>query len=343
MAKEIGMTYDQIKKNILKKTFSPIYYLYGEETYFIDELIHLIDKNALAEVERDFNAEIFFGGECTIGQILNACRSFPLMADRRLVIVKEAQYLNKKEWEKMLSYFQKPSITTVLVLGFKGKEGKLDKAAVKAIEANGTSMEFKRMYDKDIRNWTTTHIADAGYEAEIGVVDIIVDFLGTNIGLIENELNKVFINLSSQKDKKITKSLIYDMINIDKEFNPFELRKALSKKDVYQSQMIAYRLAATTKQNPMIVTINTLFRFFDNLLVVFSKKLTDAKSIQTEIGANWFEANDYAEARKRYNIAAVQRNIQFILEADLMLKGMISSDMEEDHILKTLVWKIVSG
>ncbi len=337
------MTYDQVKKNIAKKTFSPIYYLYGEETYFTDKLIHLIDEHVLSQGERDFNAEIFYGGECSIGQILNACKSFPLMADRRLVIVKEAQSLGKKEWEKMLSYFQKPSKTTVLALGFKGKEGKLDKAAMKAIEANGVSVESKRMYDKDIRNWTTLHIADSGYEAEAGVVDVIVDYLGTNLGFIENELDKIFIVLSAHKQKKITKGLVYEMINIDKEFNVFELRKALSKKDVYQSQMIAYRLAATSKQNPLIVIISTLFRFFDNLLILFSKKAIDVKSIQTEIGANWFEAQDYAEARKRYNIGAVQRNIQYLLEADLTLKGMIPSDMEEDHILKTLVWKIVSG
>lgn len=337
------MTFEEICKKIKKKHFAGIYYLTGEETYFTDKITHLLDENVLDISERDFNRDILYGNETQAGHILNGCKSFPLMAERRLVIVKEAQAVDTKHWEKMLSYFQKPSPSTVLVLAFKGKGKGLPKAAVKAIEENqGVIFEAKKMYDKDVIKWVTTHIAEAGFDSEAGVSEVISGHLGTNLHLIENELEKIFIYLSGSKDKKITKNLLFEMINIDKEFNVFELNKALSIKDNARSHFIIHRLTGNLKTNPSVLTISSLFRFFSDIAAVYSYKVSDVKGIQDNLKVNWYAAQDLAAARQRYPLIKVYHNILHIQEADLMLKGINPTDQDEEDILKTLIWKILN-
>ena len=210
------MTFEQITKDIEKKNFAGIYYLTGEETYFTDKITHLLDEQVLDASEKDFNRDVLYGTETQVGHILNGCKRFPLLAERRLVIVKEAQGIDAKNWDKMLSYFKKPSPTTILVLAFKGKNKGLPKAAVKAIEENkGIHFEMKKMYERDAIKWVGSYIESRGFEAEVGVSDIIVGYLGLHLHHIENELEKIFIYLSAMKDKKLPKSLVYEMINID--------------------------------------------------------------------------------------------------------------------------------
>jgi len=336
------MTFEQHKKNIENKKFAPVYYLYGEESYFIDKLAHLLDENSLEASERDFNRIVLYASETTIGAILNECKSFPIMADRRFVLVKEAQNFAKKDLDKLVNYFQKPSKSTVFVLTFKGKGAKLPAACEKAIEkSGGISFESKKMYEKDVRNWVMMHIMSEGFEMESGVEDLIVSNLGTNLNFIENELDKIFIYLRAIKQKKVNKNIIFEMMNIDKEFNVFELIKALSEKKVARAHFIMDKLSANTKTNPPTLMVGQLFQFFSNIATVFSLKLTDVKNIQVQMKMNYYAAQDYATARKYYPLGVVYRNISYVLEADLMLKGIISSDMDERHILKTLIWKIL--
>ncbi|MFN0203179.1 MAG: DNA polymerase III subunit delta [Bacteroidia bacterium] len=337
------MSFDNIKKDIQKQKFAPIYYLYGEETYFTDKITELVDKEAIELSQRDFNRAHLYASETNIGTILTEAKSFPIMADRRVVILKEAQNFSAKEWDKMKTYFQKPMKSTVLVLAFKGKGKKLPAALEKMLDKSGAVIfESKKLYEKDVRNWVLTFIMGEGFEMESGVEDLVVSNLGANLHLIENELEKIFIFLKAFGKNKLTKEIIYEMMNIDKEFNVFELVKALSTRNVAQSHLIIDKLAANTKLNPPIIIVNQLFQFMSNMATVWALKLSDAKAIQTELKMNWYAAQDYANAKRVYPLANVYRYISYILETDLMLKGIISTDMEDGHILKTLVWKILN-
>lgn len=336
------MTFEQLKQSITKKQFAALYLLSGEESYFLDKLAESLDEHVLEKEAHDFNREVFYGAQATVSQLLNACKGFPVMADKRFVMLKEAQDLKKDNWEKLLPYLSKPSPSTVFVLVFKGKTSSVPKKVLDACNKNGTTFDAKKMYDKDVRAWATLHITQAGFEAEQGVVDTVIDFLGTNFFMIENELDKIFILLSGRKEKKISKQLVFEMMNIDREFNVFELTAALGKKDSMKAHLIIHKLSQNPKNNPAILIISNLFRFFNDLSMVYAHKLTDARSIQEKMKLNFYAAQDMSLARQKYNLGSVYRNISFILEADLMLKGQIQTSMDEAQILKNLVWKLLN-
>lgn len=339
------MTFNEILKNIEKQQFSPIYFLYGDETFFIDKLTHAIDVHALAASERDFNRELFYGTDANAGKILNAVKGFPSFADRKLVILKEAQSFKEKEWEKILSYFDKPSPTTVFVIAY--REGKLKGSAKKALDKcakKNVAFESKKMYEWDVVKWVRELIKTKGFDADGNIADEIVGFLGLNLGAIENELDKIFIVLNATGQKKLTKEIVYDMMNIDREFNVFELIKALSWKDAAKAHLIIHKLSSNLKANPAVGTVNALFNFFlDPLSRVYAHNVTSVDAIMSQgIARGKKAAEDLSAARQKYPLQKVYHNIGYILEADLMLKGMIPTQMGEEHILKTLVFKILN-
>lgn len=337
------MSYELIKQQIQQRKFSPVYYLHGEETYFIDKLAEMLDELVVSPDEATFNKTIFYGGESNANKVLTECRGFPVMANTRLVLVREAQSLAKKEIEKFTEYLKKPVKSTVLVLCFKGKEAKLPKAAETGLAAAG-GIDFlaKKMYDKDIKIFVNTLIQQSGIEADAGIAETLVDSLGTNLHFIENELNKMLIYLQATQQPRLTRAILLDSINVDKEFNSFELVAALCAKDSLRAQMIAERLTQNVKLNPPIVTISALFRLFNQLATVHSQRLVDVKSIQEGLGINYYAAQDYANARKHYTLGITYRNLTYIQEADLMLKGVQPTFMEDRHIVKTLVWRLLN-
>lgn len=337
------MTYDQIIKDVEKGKFAPVYYLHGEETYFTDKIADLLEEKVVSKAEASFNRTLMYGAETNAQKLLTECRSFPVMANRRLVLLREAQSMSKKETEKLVEYLKKPVPSTVLVLAFKGKEGALGKAAATAVSAGG-GIDFvqKKMYDKDVKAWLAALIASRGMQADPGVADIFVDNLGTNLHFIENELDKLLIYLEATNQNKLTKAMVYDAINVDKEFNVFELVGALCARDVPRAHMITDKLTRNAKINPPVITVSALFRMFHTLSLIYSKQLTDVNAIKDGLGVNYYAAQDYAQARKHYPLAVTYRNLALVQETDLMLKGQIATTLSEEHLLKTLVWRILN-
>ncbi|MFK7923137.1 MAG: DNA polymerase III subunit delta [Bacteroidia bacterium] len=337
------MTFDQILKSIEQKKFAPIYYLYGEESWFIDQIVNAIDTEGtvLTASEATFNRTLCFGPDTSAKQIINSCRSFPVMATHRLVIVKEGQRLNKLEAEKLAPYLASPVPSTILVLVYKGRRMALPKKAEKALHAKSLIYNAKKLYDRDVQSWVQTQIQARGFEADGSIPAILTANLGTEIGLIENELEKMFIYLQATKQTKLTQQFVYDTINVDKEFNSFELVHALSERNVYRSHLIVERLAQNPKINPPILTINSLFQFFHNLALVHRHQLRDPNSVKNQLRVNYFQAKDYIAAKQRYNLGQVYRNIGLVEQADLTLKGQKPTNMNTSHLLKTLVWEIL--
>ena len=336
------MTFPEILGQIEQKTFSPVYYLHGEETYFIDKLTAALEAQVLDPAAEAFNKNVFYGADTQAPAILNAVRSFPMMAERRLVILKEAQRLNKNEWKKLIPYLEKPMPTTVFVMAFKGPRVGLPKEGEKAVKKSGVNYYAKKMYDREVQQWVAGYLKDSGMDHDPNIAAILVSNLGNQIPLIENELQKMFIYLKATRQLKLTQNFVYEMINVDKEFNVFELISAMSKRDIQRVHMIMDRLTQNQKLNPPILTLNNLFRFFSNVALVHTHQLRDPNSIKHQLKVNYFAAKDYAMARDKYPLPVVYRNIGYIQQADLTLKGMIPSHMDASHLLKTLAWRLMN-
>lgn len=264
------------------------------------------------------------------------------MAERRLVILKEAHRMNKSELEKLTPYLKQPVPSTVLVLAFKDRKAGLPRAAVTAAGKNGVNLHAKRLYERDVQRWTEVLLQASGLPFDKEIPLILLTNLGTNLPLIENELEKMLIYLKATKQTRLSKEFVYEIINVDKEFNSFELVGALSKREAYRAHLIIDQLTQNTKLNPPVLVISTLFRFFDQVARVHRFQLRDPNAIKNQLGANYFQALDYLEGSKRYSLGHTYRNIGFIQDADLRIKGQIPSHMDDRHLLKSLVWRLLN-
>ncbi len=335
------MQFNEIQQQVASGVFAPVYYLHGEETYFIDRIVEMLETSVISESEAAFNREVFYGAEASIPSILNACQSFPVMAERRLVLLKEAHQVNKKEWERLVNYLKRPVSTTVLVMAFKGKHTGLPKSVVTGMSKECVTFYAKKLYDRDVQQWIEGLLQQHAIKYDPGIPLILTSNLGINLHLIENELNKMLIYLRATHQQALTKEFVFEMINVDKEFNVFELIHALSIKDEYRVHLIMDRLTQNTKINPPILTISNLFRFYHNLAIVHTFNLRDPNSIKNQLNVNYFAAKDYATAKQYYSLSKIYRNIQFVHEADQSLKGVINTQMGERHVLKTLALKLL--
>lgn len=337
------MNYQQLYQEIQKGKIAPVYYLHGEETYFIDKIVGLLDEEGriLSESERSFNREVFYGPDTQASKVVSSCRSFPIMAERRLVILKESHRMGKGEWTKLAEYVKQPVPSTVLIIVFKDRKVGLPKAATTALQKTGVDFHAKKLYERDIQQWISLHVKSQGYDMDPGIPAILTTNLGTNIPHIENEITKMFISLQASKQTKLSQDFVYEMINVDKEFNVFELINALSKRNGYRAHMIIDRLTQNVRINPPVLTLNNLFRFFHQVALVHRHQLRDPNSIKHQLKVNYYQAQDYAAASKSYSRAQTYRNIGFIQQADLQLKGMIPTNTDSRHLLKTLVWQLL--
>lgn len=333
-----------IRKQISQGQFAPIYYLHGSETWFLDVLTKSIESHALQPAEEAFNKEVFFGADATANSILTACRSFPMMATRRLVLLKEAHRLSKGDWDKISAYFAQPVASTVFVVINKSDKGGANKKAQEAIKkAGGVIFQSKKLYERDVKAWIGSYLQEKGVQVEPQVPDILVTNLGTQVGHIANELDKMLIPMQAQGTQLLTQAAVFEAIDIDKEFNVFELIAALGMRQIGKCHMIAERLTQNEKTNPPVLIVGGLFRYFDQIAKVYASGLNDANAIKQNLGMNFFQARDALNGRRNYSLGAVYQNITYIQEADLQIKGQIASQMSNRHVLKTLVWKLLAS
>lgn len=320
-----------------------MYYLHGEESYFLDQIAGLLDKAVLQPHETSFNKEVFVGAEAKASQVLNACKSFPMMAERRLVLLKEAHRMAKAEMEKVAKYVENPVPSTVLVIVVKGKKGGVGKAVLKKMKAKG-GVEFlsKKMWDRDVKTWLVSHIKDEGFTASNDIPEILVTNLGTNLGHLNNELEKMFLHLRANGQTELSRDFVFEQINIDKDFNVFELIQALSTRNVKRSHLIIDQMTKNTKINPPVLIVGGLYRFFHSIALVYSERVSDPNTAKSKLGLNYGQARDALHGKQNFPLGTVYRNIGFVQEADLMVKGQISTQMNASHILKTLVWKLLA-
>lgn len=337
------MSFEQLKQNIESRKFAPVYYLFGDEPYFLDKLAKSLEEHVLNPGEESFNKVVMYGSDASAGKLLGELRQFPMMAERRLVVLREAQQLRKPEWDKLTSYLENPLDSTVFVMTFKGGK-KLDgrSKAFKAIKERGIVFESKKLYENQIGPWINDFLRSRGYSIEPQALHIMTAYLGTNVSLIESELEKIFLYISSSGSKVISTAVVYDMINVDKDFNVFELMNALGARDHAKSHFIINQMMKNVKDNPPILIVFQLFQFYHKLTMLQSRKLTSAVEIAQFLRIANFIAKQYVPAVRNHNLRDLQRNLTYILEADLQLKGVVSTHMSDEHVLKTLIFKLLN-
>jgi DNA polymerase III subunit delta len=336
------MDYETIKRDIENGKIAPMYYLGGNEPYFIDKLAKLLEDRVLNPGEDAFNKAVMYGADATAGKLLGELRSFPMMANRRLVVLREAQRLGKNEWDKLQPYLDSPVPSTVFVMTFKGKDLDGRTKTYKSMEKNGVAFKSKALYDNQIPEWIRRYVEGAGFTLQPEAQRVLATYLGTNLGLIESELEKIFLTLKVERQKEVTTALVYDMINVDKDFNVFELMNSLGERDHAKGHFIINQMMRNAKEHPPVLVVFQLYQFYAKLMRIQALKLSNEFDIAKALGIHNFVAKNYVVAVRKYNPRELYRNLTYTLEADLYLKGVLNTHMNDEHVMKTLVYKLLN-
>lgn len=327
----------KIIKDIQAGNIRPIYFLMGEEPYYIDKLSEYIEQNILQEHERDFNQTILYGRDVSIEDVVGNAKRYPMMADRQVVIVKEAQELSRTI-DKLESYAENPQDTTVLVICYKYKTLDKRKKVTKVLEKNGVVFESKKLYENQVGDWLKRVLQGKKLNIEPKAVQMFVDFLGNDLSRIANEIDKLAIILKS--GDVITPAIIEENIGFSKDFNPFELRKAIGEKDQYKSYLIANHFAANPKDNPIVLTIGLVFSFFSQLLQYHGLKDKNPKNVASALKVNPFFVKDYELAARNYPMKKVSAIVSTLKDIDLKSKGVGGNSLPQSDLLKEMLAKI---
>lgn len=339
--------YSAICKDIAARKFAPVYLLMGEEGYFIDRISDMIASTVLNESERAFNQIVVYGKDSDAGAIINAARQMPMMGNYQVVIVKEAQQLRKIE--QLSLYTQSPSPSTVLVICHKEKNVDKRSQLYKHVAAKGVAFESVRPRDYEIGPWLGEFIRTKGCSIDPKALQMLVDHLGVDIAKISNELSKLLTYLP-EGTKAITADHIEQNIGISKDFNNYELTKAMSERNMEKAMMIADHFAHNPKENPLLVTISTLFTHFQRIFVLnYQRWLSANKHVQMPADAELckmlkvpspFFLNEYKQAAAIYPNKKVFVILGLLREYDMKSKGMDNGGADDGELLRELLLKI---
>lgn len=324
--------------------YAPVYTLQGEETYYIDLISNYIEAHALSESEKSFNQVVVYGKDSPVHAILTHARRFPMMAERQVVIVREAQDipdLQKEAGSKlMLDYILRPVPSTVLVLCHMHKTLDKRRELGKKIDQLTVSATFKKPYENQLPDFVLELVKDRGAKMDEAGVRVLCEYIGNDLNRLSNEIDKILIDTS--KGETISAEKVMAKVGVSKEYNIFELQKALIQKDFLLSAKIVNYFESNTKRNPMIPMVAFLYSFFSKLLVAASASDKSERGLITALKISPFAVKDYTNALQRYPIFKIIENISLIKEADLKLKGVNSGSESDGQILKQLVFQLMT-
>ena len=331
------MNYEQILSDIHKKNFAPIYFLTGDEPYFIDMISDTIENEALDEADRAFNQIVLYGRDVDVETIANHARSFPMMGDRMVVIVKEAQ--DVKNLEDFEAYLDAIPETTLLVFAYKYKKFDKRKALAKKVDKKGVWFESKKLYDNNIPGWIQNYLKADGYSITPKATQMLADFLGTDLHKIANELKKLTIALP--KHKSIDDADVERNIGISKDYNAFELQNAIGSRDVLKANRIVNYYGDNGKDNPLLVTVISLYGYFTKLIKLHCAQDKSQANLASVLGVNPFFVKDYLAASRNYPPATCIRCISILREFDMKSKGYNSGDVSEKDLYREMIFKLM--
>ncbi len=329
----------KIVNDIKAGNIKPIYFLMGEEPYYIDKLSDFIEENVLTEDEKGFNQTVMYGRDVSMEEIISAAKRYPMMAERQVIIVKEAQDLSRY-MDKFEAYAEQPTPTTVLVFGYKYKTLDKRKKVTKLIEKNGLVFESKKLYENQVGDWIKRVLQGKNYGIEPKANAMLVEFLGTDLSKINNELEKLQIVLP--KGTTINAQHIEENIGFSKDFNVFELRKAIGEKNQLKAYQIAKYFADNPKENPMIFIIPQVFSFFVSLLQYHGLKDRNPKNVAAVLKVNPYFLKDYDVALRNYPMKKVSSIVAKLRNIDVKSKGVGANALPMHDLLKEMLVTIFS-
>lgn len=334
------MTFEQIISELKNKKYRAVYFLAGEEPYFLDFISDYIAENVLSETEKAFNQVIMYGRDTSVYSILDAAKRFPMMSSHQVVILKEAQ--NLKDMDKLQYYFEKPLKSTILVICYKDKADKRLKI-FKNIDKQKDVVFFesKKLYDNQVPKWINTYLSERGYSIAPVAASLLTEFTGTELSKLVNEINKLIISIP-ENEKLITLEHIETNVGISKEYNVFELQNAIGQKNVLKANRIIDHFSRNPKENSIVDVIRSLYsNFFIKLLKYHYLTDKNQASVASAIGVHSFFVKDYETAARKYSAPKIIQVISILREYDLKSKGVGSSSASEGDMMKEMLYKIL--
>jgi DNA polymerase III subunit delta len=334
----------KIMDDLRRKKFAPIYMLQGEETFYIDLISNYIEANALSESEKGFNQIILYGKDAPVHVILTHAKRFPMMAERQVVIVREAQDIPDLQKEAgvklMLDYITRPVPSTVLVFCHKHKTLDKRKELGKKIDQFALTATFKKAYDNQLPDFIAAYAKEQEMVIDDGAIRVLCEYVGNDLNRLTNEIDKVRNGLTG--GETVTSEMIMNQVGISREYNIFELQKALIAKDALQLAKIVGYFEGNTKKNPVIPLVAFLYSFFSKLLLASTSGDRSEKGLITTLKISPFAVRDYSNALQHYWPDKIIENISLLKEADLKLKGVNSGTESDGQVLKELIFRLIS-
>lgn len=333
------MDFENIISDLKNKIYKPVYVFFGDESYFIDELTNYIANNVLSESEKAFNQTILYGKDVNVATVVEQSRRFPMMANLQVIIVKEAQQVDKfKDFEP---YFEKPVKSTVLVFSFKNT-AKFDKRTkiYNLIAKNGIIFESKKKYEREVYTWISARLAQENLTIHPEALRLLYESIGSDLSRLASEIKKLKITMP-EGNTQIQKEDVAQNIGVNRDFNIFELQKALSYKDKIKVYKIIDYFAKDKKNNPLIATVARLFDYFKKVLIYHSLTDKSQYNAAAALGVNKFFVEEYKIAAKNYNVTKLVNIISYLRETDAKLKGIGAVNPEDADLSKELFYKIL--
>jgi DNA polymerase-3 subunit delta len=330
-------TTNQLITDIKGGKIAPIYFLMGEEAYYIDVISDFIESYVLQEEEKGFNQMVLYGKEVSIQDIVSNSKRYPMMAERQVIIVKEAQNLTKTI-EQLVEYAKNPQPTTVLVFNYKYKTLDKRKTLYKALSKTAVVFESKKIYEDKIPNWIQSFLKSKQISITPKAALMLTEFLGTDLSKIANELNKLEIVVGAKKE--ITPELIEENIGISKDFNNFELQKALGNLDHKKAYQIVYYFAQNPKQHPFVLTISILYMYFSKLMTLHTVRDRNPSTIAKALGVNPYFVNDYIAVSRNFPMKRISGVLETLRTYDTKSKG-VGANLSPKDLYNELVYNIL--
>lgn len=332
------MTIDGIIADWKKGAFKPVYWLEGEEEYFIDKAIDYAEHHILNESEASFNLTVFYGRDVAWPEVMNACKRYPMFAERQVVILKEAQQM--RDIEKLESYIDNPLGSTVFVISYKDKKVDGRTKFAKVLKEKGVFITTKKIYENQLPEWTQQLVQSKGLAISPKGLALFVDHIGNDLTRLENEVTKISVNLG--KRKTITEEDIEEFVGVSKDFNVFELQAALARKDLAKAIRIIQYFEANPKAAPIQLVLPSLYGFFSKVFMIFGAGTTDEKGVAAAISVNAFFVKDYMLAAKTYDFQGVERVLLLLHQYNLKSIGVGSTNTGDASLLKEMVYKMIA-
>lgn len=331
------MSVDSIIADFKKKKFKPIYWLEGEEPFYIEEVMNYAEHHLLNESEKSFNLSIFYGKDANWADVINACKRYPMFAEFQVVLLKEAQQM--KDIDFLESYIEHPSTTTVLVVSYKDKKVDARTKFAKSLKSKGELLSTKKIYENHLPEFITSITKQNGLTITQKAILLISENIGNDLTRIKNEIEKIAINLKDSKN--ITDDVIEKFVGVSKEYNVFELQDAIAKKNLAKAIRIIQYFEKNPKAAPIQLVIPSLYSFFSKVLLMYGTNMNDEKSIASAIGINPYFVKDYIAAAKNYKYEEVEKILLLLHQYNLKSIGIDSNNINDTELLKELVVKAI--